>query len=521
MKQAIQLLRVSTEGQAAEDRNGLAAQRAACTRLAGQHGLTVTHTVELVDVSGSAIMATREMQHLIKLLQTDQYHGLVVREFSRVLRPTNYDYYLFGVMAETRCTLYCESGTIEPWTSTGRMMVAMHGVIAANELDTIRTRMMAGKEAMRRAGRWAAGARCLPVGVDYDRASGKFTYNALAQKVQRAFKAFLAGQTNYDALSRLLGSSRGTARNVLTNPIYAGWLVYDRKRDDRRKYRTTRPDGHHTDRPKVARAADEVIRVRVMKEPLISQRDFDRVQQMVHTKASANLKQRQKVGAFTFNGFLWCSKCGARLHTFRNQFNRFYYICSNKKHKNGDGDVLCPHTGYMNRDKLEAQLDALMGKVLGSPAQLQRVACAYKAQLAKNDSRAAVVQAQQELKRLQAKRTRVLENYEDGCMAKAERDDKLKALSGQLRSAEETLVKASPVQPTWNAAQLARLLEPLASWPVLGRTERRQLLTALELRVEVADYAVRGVWLGSPSFDINVGSRWKTVLSASHELPCR
>jgi hypothetical protein len=241
---------------------------------------------------------------------------------------------------------------------------------------------------------------------------------------------------------------------------------------------------------------------------------------MVRTKASANLKQRQKVGAFTFNGFLWCSKCGARLHTFRNQFNRFYYICSNKKHKNGDGDVLCPATGYMNRDKLEAQLDALMGKVLGNAAQLQRVAKAYKQQLAKNDSRAAVVQAQQELKRLQAKRTRVLENYEDGCMGKAERDAKLKALSGQLRSAEETLAKTSPVQPAWNAAQLARLLEPLASWPVLGRAERRQLLTALQLRVEVADYRVRGVWLGSPGSDINVGSRWRMAPSVSRAPPC-
>ena len=521
MKRVIQLLRVSTEGQAADDRNGLAAQREACARLVQQHRLTVGHTVELVDVSGAAIMATAEMQELIRLLQTGQYHGLVVREFSRVLRPTNYDYYLFGVMAETRATLYSESGVIEPWTPTGRMMVAMHGVIAANELDTIRGRMMAGKETMRRAGRWAAGNHCLPIGVDYNRATGTFSYNERAGQVRRVFKGFLAGNTNYDALSRLLGMTRGTARNVLTNPIYTGWLVYDKRRDERRKYKTDRADGRHTDRPKVARPESEIIRVKVIEEPLISERDFQHVQAIVRRKAETNLHQRQKVGLFTFNGFLWCAKCGARLHTFRNQFNRFYYICSNKKRKGEGGENLCQYTSYMNRDRLEAQLDTLMETVLGNPARLRRIVAAYRARVKANSNGADVRRLEREMERLQAKRLRVAENYDDGVYTKAERDTKLKVIDTQLRTAENEMARVRPTDaPAVDAKELAAVLEPLAGWSVLNRGEKRRLLAALQPRFEIADYRIRGVLLGG-SVNINTNSRSKRAPFALRVRPCR
>ena len=51
-KAVIELLRVSTEFQAREDRAGLAAQRAANRRTAAQFDLKIIDTIELVDVSG-------------------------------------------------------------------------------------------------------------------------------------------------------------------------------------------------------------------------------------------------------------------------------------------------------------------------------------------------------------------------------------------------------------------------------------------------------------------------------------
>jgi DNA invertase Pin-like site-specific DNA recombinase len=517
MKRAIVLIRVSTEQQAGQDRNGLAAQRAACDRLVRQHGLTVAHTVELVDVSGAAIMATPEMQELLRLLYMGQYHALVVREFSRALRPQNYDYLLFQALAETRVTLYSETAVIEPWTPTGRMMVAMHGVIAANELDTIRTRMMGGKEALRRAGKWAAGRHCLPVGVAYDRQTGQFSYTDRAVAVRRVFKQFLSGRnTNYDALARELGMARNTARNVLSNPLYCGWLVYDRKRDDRRQYNGSNGAGRHRDRPKVARAPEEVIRVRVIDEPLITEAEFARVQQMIAAKASSNLRSRTKLGHFVYNGYLWCQRCGARLHTCRNQFNRHYYVCSNKKRCDDHGNKLCQYSTYLNRDKLEALLDDVIVNTLASPAALRRLLKSITAAASGNGKQAA--RAAVLVQQLQQKRVRIVDAYVDGTIGKHERDKRLLALDGQLRSAEQEQASLSPAVASsrLDADKLAELFTPLAAWRTLQRGEKRTLLATLQPAFVVRDYKVMHLRL-----DSNTGSRLKMARSRSPARPCR
>jgi DNA invertase Pin-like site-specific DNA recombinase len=506
MKRAIVLIRVSTEQQAGNDREGLQAQRHACKRLVQQHALTVGHTVELVDVSGAAIMATAEMQEIMRLLYSGQYSALVVREFSRALRPQNYDYLLFQAMMEQRVTLYTETATIEPWTPQGRMMVAMHGVIAANELDTIRQRMMGGKEALRRAGKWAAGAHCLPRGVSYDRQTGKFSYNAQAAAVRSVFQRFLAGDHNYDALAKRLGMARNTARNVLSNPIYSGYLVYDRCRDERRRYK--HEGNGHQDRPKVARKPEDVIRRKVLDPPLVTEAEFNRVQQLIAEKVSRNLRARVKVGHFVYNGFVWCARCGARYHTFRNQFQRHYYVCKNRKAQSADASP-CRYSRYLNRDKLEAILDDVIVGTLASPAALRRVAKeAKEAAEARTDKRSAERGAKL-VEQLAAKRERVLDMYADGTIAKADRDKRLAAVAQQLQAAQAQLAAAQPTAPAFDVKALASLFEPLVAWRTLQRSEKRQLLAALQPRFILKDYKVLRVELAGAVASCNSGSPLK------------
>ena len=167
-----------------------------------------------------------------------------------------------------------------------------------------------------------------------------FFTNHRPKRSARYIGNILAGNQNYDQLSTILGMSRGTVRNVLENPIYTGWLVIDEKRDLSPAAKRVGSDGRRRDRRKIKRAPEEVIRQRVIEEPLIAQSDFDRVQYLIRQKAEHAIRIRRKVGHFTYNGFLWCSKCGARLHTFRNQFQRHYYICSGKKRKDEAGNFL-------------------------------------------------------------------------------------------------------------------------------------------------------------------------------------
>ncbi len=521
MKQVIELSRVSTEGQAADDRAGIPAQRAANRSTAAQHGLKIVDTVELIDVSGTAVLAEPEMQRLLRELARPDIHGVVTREFSRLMRPDNYaDYAILQRFRETNTLLYLPTGPLDFNSETGQLLGPLQALMAGNELKRIRDRMMGGKEALRRAGRWAAGSHNLPFGVGYDRAQHRFFYKPEAAKVRQVFKRFLAGDTNYDRLSGLLGMTRGSAKNVLQNPIYTGWLVYDEKRD---LSFAGKRDGAR-DRRKVARTPEETYRHKVIEDALVSQADFDRVQAMIVQKAQTNLRQRQQVGQFTYNGFLWCAKCGARLHTFRNQFNRFYYICSNKKRKDANGEALCQHTGFLNRDRLEAQLDALVSRTLANTRALRGIYAAHMRQLQAAQPKRDHARLQQHVEALQAKRQRIIDAYLEGVLTKAERDARLAAVDRDLRAANMALAQQTPA-PAWDPAALAATFAPFADWRSLTRTEKRQMLTALAPAFHVADYEVQGLYLNgikaSTAASCNSGNRLKTARSPSRAPRCR
>jgi hypothetical protein len=71
---------------AGEDRASLPAQKAICAKIAQQYSLIIVRTVELVDVSGAAVLKTPEMQELLATLERGEIHGVVAREFSRLER---------------------------------------------------------------------------------------------------------------------------------------------------------------------------------------------------------------------------------------------------------------------------------------------------------------------------------------------------------------------------------------------------------------------------------------------------
>lgn len=529
MKNVIELIRVSTEGQAADDRAGIPAQRAANQRTAALFGLTIIDTVEMIDVSGPAVLSDPAMQQLLREIARADIHGVVTREVSRLMRPDNYaDYAILQTFRETDTLLYLPEGPLDLRSDAGRLMGTIRAAMAGHELSVIRERMMGGKEALRRAGHWAAAAHCLPFGVGYDRATHRFFYKPEASKVSELFRCFLAGDTNYDGLSRILGMSRGSAKNVLQNPIYTGWLVFDQKRDpgpDGKRY--TKDGKPIRDRRKIGRAAEETYRHRVIEDGLVLENDFDRVQTMIARKAESNLRQRQLVGQFTYNGFLWCSKCGARLHTVRNQFNRYYYFCSNKKRKDDVGECLCQNTGYMNRERTESILDGLLSRKLCDPGILRHI---YEEHLRRTEAKGRgkdAARLKDQVERLQAKRERVIEAYIEGVLAKPERDARLQAVDRDIRLANNALAEQVP-QATWDPELLADIFAPFAAWEFLNRPEKRAMLNAVAPAFQVADYSVYGMYLGvtnstlppSDFSDSNSGSPSRTDTSRLRALRC-
>lgn len=516
MKKVIELLRVSTESQAGEDKAGLAAQRAANRRTAAQFGLQIIDTIELIDVSGTSVLYAPGYQRLLEMIAAPNV-DVVTKEFSRLVRPESWeDGVILQRFVDTGTLLYLPDGPLDPSTRQGRILATLQGLMAGLEGSMIRERMMAGKEAMRRSGRWAAGNNCLPIGVGYDRPTRRFFYQPEAEKVREVFRQFLSGNQNYDQLSTILGMARNSVRNVLENPLYSGWLIIDEKRDLSPTAKRVGPDGRRRDRRKIKRAPEEVIRQRVIEEPLISQADFERVQYLIRQKVEHSIRARTKLGHFTYHGFLFCSKCGARIHTFRNQFDRHYYVCSNKKRKTATGEMLCPYTGYQSRDRLEPILDRLFSEQLTDRAFLGRLYDCQIAQAERSGSESRLLRLRANIERMEAKRGRVNDLYLDGELSREERTARLAHLDRELRQTREVLAAEAPA-PVVTPAILASLFAPFVEWRYLQREQKRRMLAAIAPEIRAADYKIESMSVGN-SNNVN---HLKTGALASRGRLCR
>src|SRR5215471_16309576 len=156
MKRVLELIRVSTEGQATDDRASIPAQRAVNRRTCAQYGLEIVYSVEIADVSGASVLLAPEMQQLIRRMRSPEIDGVVAREFSRLMRPENFeDFALLQVFVESKTVLYLPEGPIDLNSKTGRLMGTIRAAMAGMERAEILERIWSAKEEKRRRGELA------------------------------------------------------------------------------------------------------------------------------------------------------------------------------------------------------------------------------------------------------------------------------------------------------------------------------------------------------------------------------
>src|ERR1041384_852480 len=218
MKQAIELIRVSTKAQADEDRAGIPAQHAANLRTAARYDLQIVRTIEIVDVSGAAILFAPEMQELLQLIAEPQIHGVVTYAFSRLMRPENYaDFGILQSFVETNTLLYFPEGPIDFASKHGRIVGTVQAAYAGLQRLEFLEASWNAKEEKRKTGGFAQSRVCLPYGVGYD--DQGWHYTSKAERVKEAFRLLLAGYS-YTQLAVLLGVTIPGLRALLQNPIY-------------------------------------------------------------------------------------------------------------------------------------------------------------------------------------------------------------------------------------------------------------------------------------------------------------
>lgn len=486
-RKVIELIRVSTEGQAASDRASIPAQRAINHRTALAYGLEIVKSIEISDVSGAAVLFTPEIQEMLRLISDPQIHGVVAREFSRLMRPENFtDYGLLQQFADTNTILYLPEGPIDFTSKTGRLLGTIRAAIAGMERSEILERIWSAKEEKRKAGKFAQSKVCLPFGVGYEESRGWF-YTSESERVKEAFRMLLAGETSYKELGQALGIDQYSLRLILRNPIYTGWRVIDKRRDPSPGARKVTADGRQKDRPKIKRAPEDVIRVKVIETPLITDAQFSLAQQIMDTKKLRHWRVRKdRISHFTYNGFLSCGACGEPVFS---KFARFYYyLCSGRTKKKG-----CLAKS-MQRDIVDPSLDEIFSARLTDRGFLSELARNFEMKSESREGRESVARAQAEVIRLEAKRRRVLDTFFEGVISDAERDSSLARVDEDLRTARNMLFAIKPAR-TIDAETLALLFQPFFDWEFLGRDDKRRILAAVVPEIKIIDYRVIGIGL--------------------------
>jgi site-specific DNA recombinase len=500
-KNVIELIRVSTEEQAAEDRAGIPAQREINRRTARAYDLNIIKTIEVVDVSGSSVLLSPEVQELLRVIECPDIVGVVAKEFSRLIRPEKFtDYALLQHFIDTNTILYLPDGPIDLASKLGRFFGTIRAAIAGLERREIVERMQDAKESMRRAGKHPGSSITLPYGVGYSKEGGWY-YTAEAEKVKRTFALFLSGQRSYTEISKLLNLPRTDIRFILSNPVYTGWRIYDQKRDPSAAGYRPRPDGRQGDRRKIKRDPDEVIRVKVL-EPLVSEEEFARVSQLIELKRRKHWRVRAETPArYTYNGFLICGDCRSLLYTHTSKHD--FYICKSRNTRERRKRALvslepCSNR-YMLRRVLEPKIDEVLSRQLTDRRFIARIVDSYtSAQRGGQVSDPvgdSLVEAR--VRALEEKKQRVLETFLDGLIGREDRDRRLQDLDREIASyhALRSSSHSSSRSPRLDPDLVAAAVEPFVQWEFLNREDRRQLLAQLCPEIEVYRYQVRGLQL--------------------------
>lgn len=453
---AIAIVRVSTAGQATEDRAGLDGQRATIARIAREHDLRILREVELT-ISGTRVLDDPRFLGVLTAIEAPEIRGVVVSELDRLMRPEDPAYYaIFGRFRETGTILYTAEGAQD--FRRDRLLMMMRSEIAAWERERFRERTMRGKEVLRRRGVHVAGPEGLPYGVAWSREEGWSYRWPEAGIARQVYERVLAGEGNFSRLARELEISRTLVRRILANPIYAG----------------VRRIAHRWPRGRaMPRATEDVIEQVVLDPPLVPMAWWEAVQPALADRRP----QVRGESPCLYRGIAWCAACGVPLHAHRDAHGsagRWGYRC-----RTAARGPSCA-VGWIQREAVEAAADrAIVAHVARPEVLAVALRAARDREVTAGLSRE---EAERRVAGLGRERERVIAGYERGLRTLPEAEARLRAIDAEIRALRRS---AAPPLRESEEALAARIARPFASWDLLTGDQRRRLAAAAIRRLEV------------------------------------
>lgn len=348
------------------------------------------------------------LKQLIHDVQERRIDKVLVYKLDRLSRSQKDTLYLIeDVFVASGCGFASMNENFDTGSPLGIAMIGILSVFAQLERSQITERMMLGKEARAKQGKFAGGNH-IPIGYDYDQERGYLVVNEFeAMQVKRVFKEYLSGKPiftiakdlNEAGLNHKFGEwSTRTIRNVLSSRTYLGEL----------KYQKEWHKSEHT--------------------PLITEEEHLEALRLLgkSTRNSAQVKSY-------LGGLLFCKQCGARYSKSTANMSASgkrltYYACNNRTRKTPSAKQ---HDKCLNKTWKMEELDEL---IFG---EIRKLSLAPEEPKKQEDHRDEIISS--EIKKIERQIDRLIDLYSIGNLSVNSLNSKIGSLNAQKAKLEAEL----------------------------------------------------------------------------------
>ena len=394
-------------------------------------------------ISGKDIKNRPALRELLKDAEERKFQMVISWKINRISRKLSDVLKIVDILEQNSIAFNSYSEQFDNSTPAGKMQFQMMALIGEFERGTIAQNVKMGMCAKAKSGEWCGGQ---VLGYDLvpvenqegaKRRKSKLTINKKeAESVRFIFNEYVSGK-GYKAITNQLNKlgyktkkgndfSVGSIREILTNPVYIGKVRYNVRQnwsEKRRRNINANPiitDGLH--------------------EPIIDESLWDKVQAIMESKKGK--PSRIYDGEYPLTGILRCPKCGAGMVISRTT-NKLadgtkkrivYYCCGAWKNK---GTSVC-NSNTIRVEKANEYVFNKLSELLTNEKMVKAIVKNVNNERVRkiNPAKKELSKIDNELEKLDKKRTKLFEAYEDEIITKEEFRERKEELTKRIKALE-------------------------------------------------------------------------------------
>lgn len=431
IKRVVIYCRVSTTEQA-EEGYSIGEQKRLLSDECIKHGNTIYKVYADKGISGKNIKGRPALKELLKDAEDGKFDSVLVWKMNRISRSLKDVLNIVDLFEDYNITFKSATEPFDTNTPAGKMQFQMMALIGEFERGTIAQNVKMGMLARAREGRWNGNIllgynlKDKSDSTNKKRKDTELVINESESEIIKTIFTMYSEGNGYKAITSHLNkfgytTKRGNPfsinaiKDILKNPVYIGKIRYNVLQnwsEKRRRHKNPNPllvDGIH--------------------EPIISQELWNKVQEMM--EASKGKPSRIYDGEFPLTGILKCPVCGSGMVIMRSTRTRKdgskyrveYYCCGAWKNK---GTAVC-HSNSINVNKANDYVFDKLAELLNNDKLIKDIVVninsTRKAMV--DPSKDALEKILKELEKVEAKKKKVFEAYEDDIITKKDFSDRM------------------------------------------------------------------------------------------------